>query len=449
MEVQGRLYNCCKKTQLEGPAKTNSLYNELLRTAKRRPEFAEVLEAVFSHPVIGRALLISQSELFRVFNIQSGKLGFQFRATGLPYLSHGHAALLSSWQEHSLFLNEQLRRRQKILDEPIQQLESSGPDLRDHLLLAAFATLQKNPILLKLANRTEPVDITQLRQAVRDYSSVDFSAFESLMLDTLPIFLKRPKLRKAINRLTMNLDSFIHVSDKNHVKQLMVWDTASRFIELLRVRRISETQWRSLIVGLSNCGLLEPSSLIYIWCPRCRGAGFTMATTITECDLPPFCNSCAREAHAIATLLPSGPLCDAMLAPDGLLGVAVAWHLRKNHFRFEAAKHTGTTELDFLVTTSHGSILLECKMLHALSDNLIGNLWSSRNQLRDHINALISQEITPYKAACIVNIPARELRSLLRTLSPEAAAEFRNIRGEIISYDRFPKWLESQCSARR
>jgi len=321
--------------------------------------------------------------------------------------------------------------------------ESTGPELGDHLLLAILATFQKNPVLLDLANSTKPVDITQLRQAVRDYSSVDFSALQSLV-DALPTLLQRPKQRKAINRLTMNLDSLFHVADPDLARRSMVWTTASRFIELLRARRVSEGQWRSLIIRLAHAELLEPSLLIYLWCRKCPEVGFTVPTALTKCELPPLCPSCGNEAHAISTLVPAGPLQDAVFAPDGLLGVAVAWHLRKRAFRFEAGKHTGATEFDFLVTTTRGLILLECKMLHSLSHNITANFWSSRNQLRDHIKELVDQGIKIYKAACIVNIPMREFRSLLQSLSREDAAEFHNIVGEVISYERFPTWLESQ-----
>jgi hypothetical protein len=374
---------------------------------------------------------------------------FQFRARGFPYLSHRYDSLLASWQEHWIFLNEVLKQKQKNITKPIQQLqESTRPKLGDNLLLAVLATLQKNPVLLELAKRAEPVDINQLRQAVRDYSCVDFSALESFFVDALPMFLQGSKARKAINRLTMNLDSLVHVGDPDGAKRLMAWATASRFVELLRARRVSETQWRSIVVGLADAELLEPSSSIYLWCRRCPEVGFTVPTILTKCDLPPFCPCCGRDAHAIAALVPAGALQDAFFALDGLLGVAVAWHLRKHDFHFEAAKQTGTTELDFLVKTRSGSILLECKMLHSLSANIAANLWSSRNQLRDHIKGLTEQGIKPYKAACIVNIPVRELRSLLQNLSQEAAAEFHNIEGEVISYERFPRWLESQLKAK-
>lgn len=430
------------------PTNTNSPYNDLLRSAKKRPEFANVLEAVFSHPVVGRALLISHSELFEPIRIKDGKVPFQFRARGLPYLSHRFDSLFSSACDHAAFLEQAFKEKERAIIKPIQQLqESTGSELWDRLSLASLATLQKNPALLELANRTEPVDITQLRQAVRDYSGVDVSAFQSLFVDALPMFFQRSTQRKAINRLTMNLDSLFHVSNPDGARREMVWRTVARFIELLKTRRVSETQWRSIITDLAQADLLEASSSIYLWCRRCPEVGVTVPTTLTKCALPPLCPSCGKEAHTISTLVPAGPLQDAVFTPDGLLGVAVAWHLKKHHFCFEAAKHTGTTEFDFVVTTKRGPILLECKMLHVLSANITSNLWSSRNQLRDHIEETGKQGIRLYKAVCIVNIPARELRSLLQNFSEEAAMEFRNIEGEVISYEHFPKWLEFQVGA--
>ncbi len=428
--------------------KTNSVYDKLLREATQLPEFAALLEAVFKHPAAGRALLISHSELFPTILGKDGKMPFQFRATGLPYLSHKYTSLLESWQEHAICLNEQFNSQQKPIAKPMRQLqESTAPEARDRLLLAVFATFQKNSALRELANRAEPVDITQLRQTVRDYSEIDFSPLELFFLDELPIFLRRPKHKKAINQLTMNLDSFMHLQGNDHVKQSMVWHTVGRFVHLLQARGVTENQWRSIVVDLASCDLLQPSSLIYLWCKRCPEAGFTMATTLTKCDLPPLCPCCGDDAHAVSTFVPAGPLRDTILAHDGLLGVAIAWHLRKRKIRFHAAKHTGATEFDFVVRTRHGPILLDCKMLHVLSENIMANLWSSRNQLRDHITALTAQGSPPLKAACIVNIPKRELRSLLENLS-DAAAEFCNIKGDIISYEQFPKWLESSMAAK-
>jgi hypothetical protein len=429
--------------------KTNSIYDKLLREAKQLPQFAALLDAVFKHPAAGRVLLISHSEMFPVITGKDGKVPFQFRATGLPYLSHKYASLLESWQEHSISLNEQFNRQQKRIAKPIQQLqESTAPEARDRLLLAVFATFQKNTALRELVNRAEPVDITQLRQAVRDYSEIDFSPLELFFLHELPIFLQRPKHKKTINQLTLNLDSFMHVQGNDHVKQSMVWHSAGRFVHLLQARGVTENQWRSIVVDLANCNLLQPSSLIYLWCRRCPEAGFTMATSLTKCDLPPICPSCGDDAHAVVTFVPAGPLRDAILAPDGLLGVAIAWHLRERKIRFDSAKHTGATEFDFVVGTKHGPILLECKMLHVLSENIMANLWTSRNQLRDHITALTVQGTPPFKAACIVNIPKRELRSLLANLSDEAADAFCNFRGEVISYEQFPKWLQFSMAAK-
>jgi hypothetical protein len=229
----------------------------------------------------------------------------------------------------------------------------------------------------------------------------------------------------------------------------MVWHTASRFVELLKARRVSESQWRSLVVSLAHAELLEPSSFIYLWCRRCPKIGFTVPTTLSMCDLPPLCPCCGKEAHAISALVPAGPLQDAIFAPDGLLGVAVAWHLQGRQLRFEMSKDIGTTEFDFLVNTRSGPVLLECKMLHTLSGNLKTNILTSRNQLRDHIKALITQGINPYKAACIVNIPHKELQPLLRDISPEMDPEFNSAKGMILSYEHFPKWLEAQLAKAR
>ncbi len=252
---------------------------------------------MFNRPVIGRALLISHSELFEPIRIKDGKVPFQFGARGLPYLSHRFGSLFSSLCQHAAFLEQAHKEKERAISKPIQQLqESIGSELWDLLSLAILATLQKNPVLLELANRTEPVDITQLRQAVRDYSGVDVSAFQSLFVDALPMFFQRSKLRKAINRLTMNLDSLFHVSNPDGARLEMVWRTAARFIELLKARRVSETQWRSIVTGLAQADLLEASSSFYLWCRRCPEVGVTVPTTLTKCD-PPHCAHRAGRKH--------------------------------------------------------------------------------------------------------------------------------------------------------
>ncbi len=366
-----------------------------------------------------------------------------FRSAGLPYLSATYDTLAASWIEHCSVLSRQLKAQYKHITQPVERLqEATQSEFGDRLVSAAIETFRKNPVLRDLVNSDAPLDIPTLRHAVRDYSGVDFSPFHSV-LEGLPAIFQRSKQKKALNQLTMNLDALFQAPDQDLMKRLMVWECAARFTGLLKARGIAEHQWRNLVVGLWNAGLVTPSSLIYLWCRNCPEIAFSMSTTFTSCELPPWCPSCGRIAHAIGTYTPSGCFRDAMLAPDGMLWVAIAWHLRRKKIRFDVTQHTGGTEFDFLMHAPSGTILLECKMLHILSANLVANLGSARKQLRDHLEVATKHGIKLIKAACIVNFPKRQLRSLLQSLPRNQSLRPAGVPEEIISYEEFPVWVDS------
>jgi hypothetical protein len=419
------------------------------RRCDRNPGFAALLEDVLADPTTGRMLLVATPELFSNWQVAGPQLDQQFRSRGMPYLSHGYKMVLRGFEEVAAFQAAAMRRAQRSaarLTEDVQA--TAGEELRDRLVIATLKTIQKHDGLRGLVHDTAPITKGTLRAVVKDYSGIDSSEFEDL-LGCFPGFLSRSKQKKALNRLTLNLDALVNTVEADYLRRWMTWVTAERFIPLLRRRRVSEAGWRDLLIRLLEADLVAPTGPLYLWCRRCPGVGFTVSSIPLDCNLPPFCPSCGRVAQAVSAFTPVGLLRDATELTDGMLGAAVGWFLRARKIRFKPALQFGGTECDFLLPGGiDGATLLECKMHHisSPSGNIRARLLDSRNQLRDHIKIARTLGVKLSRAACIVNLSTAQLKQTLKDLRPETDNEYVRVGARLLSYEHFSSWAEMHGS---
>lgn len=67
----------------------------------------------------------------------------------------------------------------------------------------------------------------------------------------------------------------------------------------------------------------------------------------------------------------------------------------------------------------------------------------NRNQLRDHVAAATNEGLKVCSAACVVNIPATELKRFAGTMRPEPEAMFNAMVATLVSYEEVGKWLSA------
>jgi hypothetical protein len=265
------------------------------RRCDRNPAFASVLEDVLGERTTGRALLIATPELFSNWQAAGPQFHQQFRSRGLPYLSHSYSALRRRFDEVATLQGAAVSRRQRSATRLTQDVQATaGEEFRDQFVVATLRAIQKHDGLRPLVNGHAAITKETVRPVVKDYSGIDASEFERVFND-VPGFLSRPK-RKALNRLTLNLDALVNTVEADHLRRWMTWVTADKFIPLLRTRHVSEAGWRDLLIRLLEADLVTATGPLYLWCWSCPGVGFTVSSTpLAAWAL--FCAGAIRRDH--------------------------------------------------------------------------------------------------------------------------------------------------------
>jgi hypothetical protein len=186
--------------------------------------------------------------------------------------------------------------------------------------------------------------------------------------------------------------------------------------------------------------LVAPYTSLFLWCRKFPQEGFVASSSLLLGALPPLCPSCGREAHAMGSFAPSGPLHEAMKLKDGLLGAAVGWHLTRKGFRFWHSQCVDGTEMDFIPIVGREHLLIECKVLKVSvsAKQLARTIRDCLKQLDEHLTILEQQGWKMCGSACVVNITEAELDSLRRSRFPIGPNPER-----LVSYERFSKWLRA------
>ena len=429
----------------EDTNKSAEAIREFWQQCDRTPVFASLLDDVLKGEAMGKVMLVASSELFPTFVTSDDGLGQIFQSRGLPYLSHRSIALKNGLAEVAAYQATDMLGTQREAAQLTQAVqEVSSEEFRDRLVIAALKTIQNHSGLRDLVNDRETITKSSLRRIVKDYSEFDATEFEEL-LSFMPGFFLRPKQKKALNRLTLHLDPLVNSVEPDYIRRWITGQTTERFVALLRMRRLSEDNWRHLLFRLLDANVLWPSVPLYLWCRRCPGVGFTASSMPLDCNLPPFCPSCGREAQALTAYTPIGLLREAMELTDGLLGAAIGWFLHSRKLSPKPALPVGGTECDFIFSsrTGQGETLVECKMHHVLSpiENIKSKLLRSRKQLLDHISIARDRGRKLSRAVCVVNLSAVQLKAVLRNVSPETDPEYLRVGAQLLSYEQFVGWM--------
>lgn len=423
---------------------------DLCAQAQEDRRFAILLEACLTDPVTSKVLLLQRTELFPRLEVPIEGSTVTIAAGGLPFLSdapkhirRGLKIIAGKYAVHSPHPARMADAQQRVhtvetaVSEPIQ----------DAFALAILNTVAANPALLGLVNGPRPIDRPQLRRAVRDYSGIDWSYAASPLRDAFSALWQADKSRKPVQQLLFHLDALKDVIDLEQFKAQIVDWLVGHFQRLLQIRGVSYEDWGGVVLRLHQDAFLEHAGPLYFWCVRCDETGVFGAIQTSLVDRPLFCCKCGRMVPYMAAFYSTGPLTQALELHDGVLAAALAWHLTWREIAFDDGVKLPDAELDFVLKGKAGDCLMECKMNHLLrpNDTIRGTLYQSRNQLRDHLLVAKGQGMTISRAACVVNLSRQQLVPLVKTMEPEADAEFASVRGQILSYEDVAIWLNSTC----
>ena len=391
-------------------------------------------------PELGRVLLLSPVEFFGQFQARLGpKLSLLFHLTGFPYLS-------GTLQEISKSLQHMMARRAVESEQSgdakkamADWAAANGRQVQDLAVAAILETARRNEPLRLLVKSDLPVTPVRVAQSVPKYEALDWKPVEDL-IQFLEPFLARPRSKKPINRFTLNYTALLRHMEPNISQQDVVFRSAQHFVGLLGKRGVSEADWRNLLLLLIDRELVAPYTSLFLWCRKFPEEGFVASSSLLFGALPPLCPSCGKEAHAMGSFAPGGPLRDAMNLKDGILGAAVGWHLTRRAIRFWHSRCEKGTEMDFIPIVGKDHLLIECKVLSVSvsAKQLARTIRDCLNQLDDHLTLLEQQGWRMRGSACVVNLTEADIESLQRSGFPIGATGDR-----LVSYERFSKWLHT------
>jgi len=405
-----------------------------------------LLEACLADPVISKVLLLHRTELFPRLEVPVEGSTVTIAAGGLPFISDAPRHIRRSlkllackYAAHSPHPARIAEAQQRVESVETAVAES----VRDAFALAILNTVSANPPLLELVNGTRPTDRPRLRQVVKDYSGIDWGPAASLLADALSALWHADRSRKPVKQLLIHLDALKDAVDLERFKAQIVEWFVTHFQRLLHIRGVHHEAWAEAVLQLHQDAFLEHAGPLYFWCVRCEETGVFGAIQMSHVGIDLFCPKCGRRVPYVAAFYSTGALAQAFELHDGVLAAALAWHLTRQDIFFDDGGKLPNAELDFMVKSSAGNGLIECKMNHLLDqDNLRSTLYENRGQLRDHILIANGQSMAIRHAACVVNLTHDQLAPLLQAMAPETEAEFVCVRGQIMSYEDAPTWLE-------
>jgi len=444
-----------KPSSAEQPTRNpvKSPIRDLCDQARQDRRLALLLEACLTDPVASRALLLHRTELFPRLEIPIEGSMITIAAGGLPFLSESPKLIRRSLKDlagkyatHS----PHPERLAEAQDRMASAQAAIAESVRDAFALAILNTVSANPPLLELVNGPRPIDRPRLRHAVKDYSGIDWSPAAALLAEAFSALFQTDKSRKPIQQLLIHIDALKDAVDLERFKaQIVDWLTA-HFHRLLQIRGVHHDDWAGLVQQLHDDRFLEHAGPLYFWCTQCEETGVfgTLQTSRVGMDL--FCPKCGRRMFYTAAFYSTGALTQALELHDGVLAAALAWHLTQRDIDFDDSVKLPDAELDFVLRSSEGDAIIECKMNHLLGDDdsLLNTLYKNRNQLRDHVLIAKNQGMAFHSAACIVNLTRRQLTPLLKRMNAEPDADFVRVRGQILSFEDAPAWLAQTSRGR-
>jgi hypothetical protein len=419
--------------------------DRIWRRCRRDADLRWLLEGVLSSrkPDLGRALLLSPVELFGEVQAPLGpKLLLLFRLAGFPYLSGKFNDLSESLRQMMSAWGAEAHQSSEAKRAITEWTAENARQAQDLVVAAVLETVRRNGLIRALATSDEPVTAVRVARQVPKYEALDWKPMEDLLQLFQP-FLARSRSKKSINQFTLNFTALLRHLQPEITQQGLVVRSTRHFMSLLRKRGVSETAWRILLLKLIDRDLVAPYLPMILWCRRFPQDGFVASASLSLGALPPFCPSCGKAAHAMASFAPAGGFNNAVKLRDGLLGAAIGWHLKKRGIHFRHAHCEKGTEMDFIAILQNGSLLIECKILSVLvpTKQLVRNVREGVNQLNEHAAMLENQGWKLRGSVCVVNLTDQHLASLRRDGSTIGIAE-----NCLVSYERFKEWLQTKIT---
>lgn len=419
--------------------------------AKGDRALADLLDGTLSDPILSRVLLLHRQELFPTFNVKDNEITiFTMASPGFAYLTHSFGSTLRGFKKldkkYQRYNPEgsQIQRAQEFSD---RLSESVGPTLMCRLGVGALNTARTNASLRELVNSAEAVTAGRLKEAM-GASDIDWLPLKNEFLAAIPQLMEGRRSRSALHQLNTHLDILKDTVDIQRFQAQVTELNINHYRKIVPGQRISEDRWREIVLDLHHYRFLEHVGPLCLWCTRCPETGVLALVKSSHIVRRFYCTRCRCVAQAATSFYPSGGLESALNLKDGMLAAAVGWQLTKRKVKFETNVSVSGTELDYLFEKGSGKALIECKMYQVLNEDdvLSRKILDADQQLREHIALANQQGMALTDAVCVVNVPNRRLKRLIRSVQAAPTRDPGFIGARVISYQALSSWLDRTLS---
>jgi len=417
--------------------------------AHRDRPTARLLDDAISSPTLSRVLLLHREDLFPTFNVSPDeRFSLTLSSPGFAYLTHSfkktQVSLAKLWKK-MLRNAPQLERIERAAGLTQAVSDSTSNVLRDRLVLGILNTIAGHDRLRNLVSRPYPIDFPALRQAVGDYSDINFQPLIDEFLALVEQVFKARKSKSAFSRAGLNIDVLKDATFSHPLHIQLMQLNVDHYRKIVCGQEINERSWRQYLIHLHDYGFLEHMGPLYTWCIGCPETGVLAAVSSSNILGRFHCPRCRRVAHGETTFSPVGWLETALNVRNGMLGACVGWQLKKHGLKFRANVPIAGTELDFVVDLGSVRVLIECKMPRTLKrdESLAPILSDAQTQLDEHVALSRQQGLLFTRAICVLNMPRQRIASIIRRYHSRPQPDHRKHKMSLISYEDLADWLRS------
>lgn len=417
---------------------------QLWQNAESDPAFAALLEQSLSDGTLSQVFMTHRDQLFAPVPVHMEGHVQPLGSKGLPYWTRSirtTTETLLNFQEMAGPWSSQPEDFERGAELVGAFQERVSESFRDEIALGVLQTIRDNPALVSLVNLDGPLDRPTLRRTVGRWKCLNWTYAEGRIRRMLEEVAK--PTRKALHQITTNLDVLSGAMDVTLFRANLYLQAAEQFARLLPLLRVKQGHWRQLALDLQEEGHLVAAGPVHAWCTRCSPAGRLVTVQSGDIVEEVGCTCCGRRLPALGLLRPAGPFAAALQQHDGLLGVAIGWHLRRNGIDFSSSVEIQGAEIDFLVTAGSQPVVIECKMNHKQEDEreTVSKLLMNLKQLSEHAGLAQSAGVPVSQALCVVNLPASRVRALRSKVMTQWRGSASTASLQLAGYDEVGQFL--------
>ena len=173
---------------------------------------------------------------------------------------------------------------------------------------------------------------------------------------------------------------------------------------LLKNANIDSSDYEEVLSQLFTLGLISNMDTVF-WCHNCsEPVVLRSKSQLSPRSLKMKCIKCGKRMAVCSIYRLDDFLWNLISSRNGLLGVTVAWLLKKRKIEYDSPLYIKETELDFLCHTPSGKILLECKMhrVPPTERSVRQNLVNDIKQLQKHVSKFETETEVKIKESYLI-----------------------------------------------